>query len=335
MASVITMIFYYRNLKSVDINNRNYEQSMIWKMSIFVMLSNDPVAVINVLRPNLATLFLICIILGIFIVLLFEFWLNMLKRIVDEGNSNVSAGIPSWLKVYLWTLFAFNLIAVMILNYVYVYDPAYDLEDERPTAFHLFQLIIGVMLIALGVYMFVHLFKICKVWRNRLARHKTFLLFSLYFMFAIIIILAPGWSHYHSKNGPGILISITLYNVYIWCLQYLYCYSGTGQHQNYKFQENERNFQKNRQYAYMDNLEDPASPPPEEFPKGVWAMDKEEMQSDSPEKDDNPEKYNQYIDQNKRDEVKNELKQKTTFNHPPPLEAGEEFEFESEEEKEN
>jgi hypothetical protein len=47
-------------------------------------------------------------------------------------------------------------------------------------------------------------------------------------MIAIIVALGTGASQYYKLSGAGLLSSMGLYNIYVWCLQYLYSFSGTG-----------------------------------------------------------------------------------------------------------
>jgi hypothetical protein len=110
--------------------------------------------------------------------------------------------------------------------------------------------------ICLLIEMIIQFCRIAKVWRSRLARHKTILLFSLYFMIAIIVALGTGASQYYKLSGAGLLSSMGLYNIYVWCLQYLYSFSGTGIQKEKTLRDVDSDYQANREFAYMDNLEE-------------------------------------------------------------------------------
>jgi len=75
-------------------------------------------------------------------------------------------------------------------------------------------------------------------------------------MIAFIIINATGFGHYYQRSGAGILTSVALYNLYIFCLQYLYMFSSTGKEKESRFKEVNEAYVENAQFAYMDKLED-------------------------------------------------------------------------------
>ena len=56
-------------------------------------------------------------------------------------------------------------------------------------------------------------------------------------MISLIIIWCVGGAHYHIKNGPTILISIIMYNVYVFGLGVLYSFHYKGQKMIFQFDE--------------------------------------------------------------------------------------------------
>jgi hypothetical protein len=103
--SLITAALYYKNVGGTRTNNRCFEQGQIWYLSILLPLSNDPLAWVNMLWPNLLTLFVSCLFAGIFIGSILLFWLTMLHRIINEQNNSGSKELTIWKKVFVLVRF--------------------------------------------------------------------------------------------------------------------------------------------------------------------------------------------------------------------------------------
>lgn len=150
----------------------------------------------------------------------------------------------------------------MMLNYEYVDDPAYSLSEGHPEGYKALMFVLVLSYICLIVELVCQIWRIIKVWRSRLARHKTLVLFSLYFMIAFAVVISTGAAQYYQLSGAGLLSSMGIYNLYIMSLQWLYSFSGDGKQKEATFKEVENNYAANREFAYMDNLEeDPEEPP--------------------------------------------------------------------------
>lgn len=214
---------------------------------------------------------MICI--GLFVAYLTFFWMAMFDRIKNENSTTNSKNGTFNKKAFVGFLFIIGLIAAFVQNWLYIKDPAWDLENSYPATYRISIWILIISYILLLMYFAVQVYAITKCWRDRLARHKTFLVFSLYFIIAICVLSATGYANYNSKKGPGILMGIFLYNFYVWVLQWFYSFSDIGKSQNTQYEKNDNDYvEQNEQFGYMDNLEDKSM--------NSWRMDQDEDQEE-------------------------------------------------------
>ena len=117
--SLFTAALYYKNVGGTKTNNRCFEQGQIWYLSILLPLSNDPLAWVNMLWPNLLTLFVSCLFAAIFIGSLLLFWLTMLHRIINEQNNTGSKELTIWKKAFVFVRFFWQSTKIKKIVYCY------------------------------------------------------------------------------------------------------------------------------------------------------------------------------------------------------------------------
>ena len=102
------MFLFYTNLsRSGDYKMYLcWEQSYIWWLTILLPLSNDPLALFNILYPQNKITILISITCGtVFVGYLLLFWLGMLERIIHDQSSAVGYKISNCHKIIIWVIF--------------------------------------------------------------------------------------------------------------------------------------------------------------------------------------------------------------------------------------
>lgn len=184
--SLIGMVLFWVNQNRQVAVNRIYEQNFVWWLSIQLPFCNDPLAFVNIVYPNMVTLFIVVVCIGVFVVHLNIFWAVMLRRIKDDNNSvNYSTNI--WIKIYIWLMFIIQVLGSMILNYNYAKDPGYSIGTSQPDLYKLAIVVLIILYMCWAVYLLSSICGVAKVWKTRQARHKAFVTFSFYFMISIII----------------------------------------------------------------------------------------------------------------------------------------------------
>lgn len=256
IVSVVALGFFYKNVGYHKTPNRSFEQKYVFWLSCLLPFSNDVLAFINIRYPNMITILISCGVTGVFIAYVILFWLVMLKRIVGEQNNTNTTKLTIWTKLFVFMIFFINLCAVMMVNYEYINDPAYRLQEDHPEGYKAMMFLLALTYFIQFLEILFGFWAIMKVWKSRLSRHKTFQMLSLYFMIAIIVIQATGIGHYYQTEGAGILSSIAQYNLYILCQQYLYSFDGVGKEKESMIKGVNQRYQENSQYAYMEKLED-------------------------------------------------------------------------------
>lgn len=65
--SVIFLVCFYKNTYSHRTANRSFEQKYIFWLSCLLPFSNDILAVVNILYPNMITILISCAVTGVFV----------------------------------------------------------------------------------------------------------------------------------------------------------------------------------------------------------------------------------------------------------------------------
>ena len=82
-----------------------------------------------------------------------------------------------------------------------------------------------------SIYFIVVLFfyyKIIQQYSEKLWRNKVFVLFSIYFIFAVFISIFSASMDIFNTSGNRVLLIITMLNLYVYYLQYMYSPSPEG-----------------------------------------------------------------------------------------------------------
>ena len=112
----------------------------------------------------------------------------MYDRIIFDNNEIATNARDKWKNGFVIIVFLFYFFCELIINSKYADNPGYDVKEDLPTSYKISKLLLNAILIGLGIWFIYKTYKICVCWRSRLARHKTFLSFTLYFVLTLYVL---------------------------------------------------------------------------------------------------------------------------------------------------
>lgn len=78
------------------------------------------------------------------------------------------------------------------------------------------------------ITMLMYYIKICRVFNSRIWRNKLLSLFSMYYIMCCALFVFSGSLDIYGSVGGRALLFITILNLYVYYLQYMYSFSPEG-----------------------------------------------------------------------------------------------------------
>lgn len=119
-------------------------------------------------------------------------------------------------------------ISYSLLQMEFFSDPSATYDSLNSSAFLAFKIIFFLMVaIALVILLFYYI-QYCRFYNSRIWRFKLIGLFTIYFVFSFSLFLYTGSFSLYEFDGNRILLTITILNLYIYYMQYLWSPSAEG-----------------------------------------------------------------------------------------------------------
>ena len=138
-----------------------------------------------------------------------------------------------------------------LLAYTFYTDPASVPDEDYPQTYIIFKYIVFFVSGVIFIYLSILSYFILKNWRTRLARHKTFFLFSINFTIIMAVLIYTNSFSFYSLSGIKTLLMIVLSNTYVYLLLFLYSISSSGKRELATIQK--QNEMAERKYDYLED----------------------------------------------------------------------------------
>ncbi|KRX05240.1 hypothetical protein PPERSA_06874 [Pseudocohnilembus persalinus] len=251
--SIVTFVLFYMRLKKLDKIHWIIEQKFILILSILLIFFNDPFYAITILEASPFMDFLSVFFIINFLVTVFIFWIIALKRIVEDNARKATKSFNIKLIIFGFVSWIFLIITYCGFSYEVNQDPGVDFYESFKTGYEVFKWF-GIILISVFfLYIIYNYIQIARNFKSRIWRHRLFSVFSIYFIFCMAVFLYSGTPNIYNYYGGRVLLFISILNMYLCYLQYMYSPSNVGlqeAQQNKYLEENVQN-----QHFY-DNLDE-------------------------------------------------------------------------------
>jgi hypothetical protein len=102
-------------------------------------------------------------------------------------------------------------------------DPSATYDSFNSDSFLAFKIIFYLMFGISLLYMVYFYIQFCRFYNSRIWRFKSIGLFTIYFVFALTLFLYTGSFSLYEFDGNRILLTVTILNLYVFYMQYLWC----------------------------------------------------------------------------------------------------------------
>lgn len=222
ISSVISGIIYFKNYSSIRHNIRVWEQEALLSLSILVAGFNDPFYPITLLFPNSLSIFFSIVTTSSFYSYLLYFWLVLFQRFYQDNSLKPCTTNHMWKKILGGTIFTITTIMNHLHSNLYRYDPSFQIKPQVEWYYYSFLAFMDsfqFMIIAIIMYFS---FRVYKDWAIIIQRHKVSCLFSFYFIVIITMFIVTANNEVYYENGERALLIISMSNIYVGFMQYLY-----------------------------------------------------------------------------------------------------------------
>lgn len=217
--SILSNIIYFLQLRNIPMNLWSFETRYLCLIGLSLILMNDPTYAGGILSPNEGWSIYSVLCVTQFIGLILSFWMFTVQRL---KSSVFVLGYYIGMSALLLVLVGLLSSLYIYLNIRMKYDPSFSWKSDLPPAFT------GVVGAVIAMLVLIICWMIALTLRAmptvaRLNKRQVFLLSINTGMLVITILaIAAGFFQPLPRLGAMFLITISIYNLYIYLLQILF-----------------------------------------------------------------------------------------------------------------
>ena len=229
ISGIIYVFFFIKTPKKL----RTFEHKYIMFLSFSLFFFNDPFYGATILEASTFLAILSTFFVVQFLSLLIIFWNIMIQRIHLE-KVRVGTKLLNKVNIVLGVVgFILLMITGASASIIFRFDPGFHAETEFPTFYRVFQVFFILYLIILLFLFFMNIYKISKLWRMIIQRHKIFLQVTFFFVISLFILGIFGIYQSYDSDGVKVFLLIFICNLYVFVLQILWRFASKKDFRDY------------------------------------------------------------------------------------------------------
>lgn len=231
LVTLVTGLLYFRNYLRIPHDQRSIEQRLVLAMSISILVFNDPLYSLSIVKPNIILYIFIyhhrtivsVLSLSQFIVFLFFFWDVVVFRIyLEEGQ--LQSKLINWKTILAACLYFGAYFVVLCWHYSDIAIAAYEghfiidpsLLSKNLSAIFEFWMILNLTVVYYIAARACMQDNVTLMWRSR-----SWILFNIYFVVLLQIFMLFTGSKFE-ENSKLLLITYVSINLYCMYMQYMF-----------------------------------------------------------------------------------------------------------------
>ncbi|EAS03482.3 Wnt secretion Wnt-binding factor (macronuclear) [Tetrahymena thermophila SB210] len=228
IVSIIMTIAYVRKLQRISYFHWVIEQRLIVLLSGLLILFNNPFYATTILIPNMASAFFDVFFLVNFFVCLLVFFLVILDRVINENGQKLSKALDKKKIIFAFVIYIFLLLTYIGFSYNHLDDPYTSFQDSFGGFYDFCKWTGVVILVAYFLYIIYLYYWVFKSYNTLIWRNRLFSLFSMYYIVCCALFAFSGSMDIYGSVGGRALLFITILNLYVYYLHYMYSFSPQG-----------------------------------------------------------------------------------------------------------